>query len=89
MNFLSLEYTYRTYLTGRGALTVDLEGNEVLVGLNRAESVEYAALTEGAMTDALARGVEDPERFLDLCDRHHKARPPALEFFYLKHLRHF
>lgn len=82
MKTLDLEDTYRHYLERRGALGLDVHGNEVLVGLSQTESVEYVAVTDGSISSPLSSNFPNPQRFLDLADRHEAARPKCVEPFY-------
>ncbi len=89
MILLNLYGTYRNYLEKRGAICTDENGDETLVGLNRSESMEYIAITDGSISTPLPQYIKNPERFLELSDRHELARPEDSNFFYLKTSRFF
>lgn len=86
---LNLPSTYRLYLLQKGALSIDKNGDEVLVGLNHKESIEYAQITNESFTDESAAGRYDPQRFLDLFARHEAALPRQAEPYYLTLARFF
>lgn len=75
MKPLELEPSYRQYLNVKHALRLDDDGDECLVGLTASESVEYLAILNAASVEAKIHSGVDPERFLDLYDRHIAALP--------------
>jgi hypothetical protein len=87
MKILNLYDTYRTYLENKMALDVDANGDEVLVGLNRSESIEYVDVTNGSLSDPLFTGHDNPLRFIELYERHQAALPKDILPFYLKESR--
>jgi hypothetical protein len=67
---LKLSTTERDHLEWNRGLTTDSDGDEILRGLNLAESVEYLDLTKRERPgDAKSR-----DRFLELHSRHEFAR---------------
>lgn len=70
MTKLDLDNTHREYLYATCALTTDADGNETLVGLTQAESIEYLLVMSGPSIGANLDCIEDPRRFLRFYDRH-------------------
>jgi hypothetical protein len=67
---LQLAKAEREHFVWNRGLTTDLDGNEILCGLSRAESVEYLDLMKRERPgDSTSR-----QRFLELHDRYNFAR---------------
>lgn len=81
MNLLELDTSYRRYLRTRGALTLDVDGNEALVGLTADESIEYLATMNAQDISEKIRSGADPERLLSLYERHVAALPDVPSIF--------
>lgn len=73
MKLLLLEGSHRSYLIFKAALMLDAEGNEILAGLSRFESVEYVRISYGAWNGNVPESIDDLSIFLDLHERHTNA----------------
>lgn len=67
---LDLDTSHRAYLRASRALTSDADGNETLVGLTRAEAIEYLLVMSGPSIGANLDRFDDPRSFFRLYDRH-------------------
>lgn len=81
MEPLLIDAIYRRYLIDRGALVLDQDGNEVLIGLTVDESIEYVSAMSSVDIAGIIRGGVDPVRLLMLYDRHAAARPDLPSIF--------
>ena len=74
MKPLDLQPTYRRYLIGKGALSVDYD-RETLVGLTPTESVKYLTLYQEIAFGHPLDDLSQLEYFLELGTRHEAALP--------------
>lgn len=81
MKLLHLDAMYRRYLSTKGALMLDDDGNEALVGLTADESIEYLATMDTLDISEKIHDGADPERLLTLYDRHVAALPDVPSIF--------
>jgi hypothetical protein len=77
MTTLDLDDSYRAYLARKGALYVDADGHEALVGLTRSESIRYLTMTQNAKTGYLSDNLVELQSFLEVLNRHEAALPPS------------
>jgi hypothetical protein len=87
MKTLNLYHAYRIYLDEKKAFSVDSNGDEILVGLNRSESIEYIEATNGSISAPNPTNFNNPVRFLELSERHQLALPKEISPLYLKDSR--
>lgn len=73
MKLLPLEGTHRAFLVFKGALMLNADGNETLVGLTMEDSVTYVRICYGAWNDNLPDSLVDLSIFLGLHERHTNA----------------
>jgi hypothetical protein len=77
MTTLDIDDSYRAYLARKGALYIDADGNEALVGLTICESVEYVTMTQSAKSGYLSDNLAELQSFLEVLNRHEAALPPS------------
>jgi hypothetical protein len=77
MKSLNLENTHRVYLTNKGALCIDVDGHETLVGLGQVESLTYLSMEGRASRGYFSDDLAELLNFLNLLNRHQAALPSS------------
>lgn len=72
---LEIESTYRDFLSARGKLDFDENGNERLIGLSHGESILYLELGGMALQSSILADVASMNHYLEMYDRHTSASP--------------
>jgi hypothetical protein len=78
MKLLPLDFTHRNYLINKRALLLDRNGNETLVALSRAESLEYLVFFEYATKEILPIPTGRMIEFLAMHERHTSSLPGSM-----------
>jgi hypothetical protein len=75
MKTLHIESIHREYLMSKGALCVDADEWETLIGLTPSESVTYLKMEQRAATGYLSDDILDLQFFLVILNKHEAAFP--------------
>jgi hypothetical protein len=77
MKSLLIQPSLRRHLISKGALSVDFNGWEVLVGLTRAESITYLSMSHEVASGRTSDNLDELELFLEIVNRHDAALPTS------------
>jgi hypothetical protein len=77
MKSLNLESTHRVYLASKGALCIDSDGSETLVGLEQLEAIIYLSMEQRASRGYFSSDLVELVNFLELLNRHQAALPSS------------